>query len=147
MLNEAQLRHLSAVMRVVEERLTDLQLQLNGDAPKRTLLELGDDLRDAERAFVAEKIAELLALITAVTQQFSLNPKWRSLRRTLVASLSIVWGDVRDVTATAMGGYGDTDPRLHESLDPLIERICDTTLEICRRLREGESVRIKEEEP
>jgi len=147
MLNEGQLRHLSATIRVVEERLTDLQQQLNAGAPKQTLLELEDDLSDAERAFVAKKMDELLGLIADVTQQFSLNPEWRSLRRALVASLSIAWSDLRDATAAAMRGYGDIDPRLHESLDPLIERLCDRTLEICRRLRQDESMRTRKEEP
>jgi hypothetical protein len=49
--------------------------------------------------------------------------------------------------ATAMCGYGDIDPRLHESLDPLIERLCVGALEICRRLRQDESMRTRKEEP
>ncbi len=143
MLNEAQLRHLSTVMRVVEKRLMDLQQQLNTGAPKSTLIELEDDLSDAERAFVAEKTTELLEVIADVAQHFRLSSEWRSLRRAMVASLSITWADLRDANTTAMRSYGETDPRLPESLDPLIERLCEGALEILRRLRSNK----KEGEP
>jgi hypothetical protein len=139
MLNEAQHRHLSVVLQIAEERLLNLQRQLSGNAPAAKLLEMENDLTETERAFVVEKISELLRLIAGLSDRFSVTARSRSLRHGLDATLSITWADLQDVKGRALRSYGETDPRLGEHLDPLVDSIADGLLEICRVIDTGGS--------
>ena len=132
MLNEAQHTHLSVVLRIAEERLLNLQRQLTGDSSAAKLSETKNDLTETERALVTEKITELLRLIAGLSYRFSVTARSRSLRHALDATLSITWADLQDVKEKALRNYGDTDPRLSEQLDPLVDKIADGLLEICR---------------
>jgi hypothetical protein len=132
MLNEAQHRHLSAVLQIAEERLLNSQRQLSGNASAAKLLEIENDLTETERALVVEKISELLRLIASLSERFSVTARSRSLRHGLDATLSITWADLQDAKAAALRSYGETDPRLGEHLDPLVDKIADGLLEICR---------------
>jgi hypothetical protein len=145
MLNEAQHRHLSVVLQIAEERLLNLQRQLNGNAPPAKLLEIENDLTERERALVGEKIAELLRLIASLSERFAVTAGSRSLRHGLDATLSIMWADLQDVKARALRNYGDTAPRLREQLDPLVDKIADGLLEICRVIDLGGSDEAGEE--
>jgi hypothetical protein len=139
MLNEAQHRHLSVVLETTEQRLLNLQRQLKGDASAAKLLETENDLTGVQGALVGEKIAELLRLIASLSDRFSVTRRSWSLRQGLYATLSIMWADLQDVKAMALRNYGDTDPRLGEQLDPLIDKIADGLLEICRAIDSGDS--------
>jgi len=137
MLNEGQLRHLSATLRLAEERLLDLQRRLN-DGRVGQLLTIDNDLSAAERAIVSEKIAALLRQIADAGARLALTPGWQSLRRALVGTLSVMWADLQDAKSGSLSAYGETDPRLPAMLDPLIERIAEGLLELCQVLSRGE---------
>ena len=139
MLNEAQHRRLSVVLETAEQRLLNLQRQLNGDASAAKLLETENDLTETERALVGEKIAELLRLTASLSDRFSVTARSRSLRHGLYATLSITWADLQDVKERALRNYGERDPRLSEQLDPLVDKIADGLLEICRVIDLGGS--------
>ena len=139
MLNEAQHRHLSVVLQIAEERLLNLQRQLSDNAPAAKLFEIENDLTETERAFVVQKISELLRLIASLSERFSVTARSRSLRHGLDATLSVTWADLQDVKERALRGYGETDPRLGEHLNPLVDSIADRLLEICRVIDTGGS--------
>jgi hypothetical protein len=139
MLNDAQHRHLSVVLQIAEERLLNLQRQLSGNAPVPKLLEIENDLTETERGVVVEKISELLRLIASLSERFSVTARSRSLRHGLDATLSIMWADLQDVKAKALHNYGEADPRLGEQLDPLVDKIADGLLEICRAIGSSDS--------
>ena len=139
MLNEAQHRHLSIVLQIAEERLLNLQRQLSGNAPAAKLLDIANDLTETERVVVVEKISELLRLITGLSDRFSLTARSGSLRHGLDATLSITWADLQNVKERALRSYGETDPRLGEHLDPLVDSIADGLLKICRVMDIGGS--------
>jgi len=131
-------------MRVAEERLHNLQRLMRTGGECQRLLEVEDDLTQVERTMVAEKLTELLRRIADLGTQLSLSPEWCSLRRTLAASLSVTWADLQNVKAAALGAYGKPDPRLREGLDPLIDRIADGLVEICRTIGNSREESLKE---
>jgi len=134
MLNEGQRRHLSATLRVAEERLLTLQQRLQQEAPHHTLAEIDDDLSATERPLVLHTITHVLRLIAEASTTFHLSPTHQSLRRRVVAELSITWADLQGATSTHLRAYGTTDPRLRDVLDPLLERIADSLLDLCTAL-------------
>lgn len=137
MLNEGQRRHLSATLRLAEDRLLDLQRQLKDGYPGR-LLTIDADLTPAERAIVEANIVDLLQQIADAGQRLGVTPGWQSLRRAVVGTLSVIWADLQDAQSASLNAYGETDPRLPAILDPLIERMADELIELCRILDENE---------
>jgi hypothetical protein len=137
-LNDGQRRRLATTLQMAEERLLELQRRLVGESPRPRLLDIEDDLSDAERAFVAAKITEVLRLTAATSERLELHRRWQSLRRAIIGTLSISWAGLQEAKAKALQAYGDTDPRLEDILDPLIDRIADEMTDICEALAHGD---------
>jgi len=133
MLNEGQRRHVSATLRVAEERLLDLQRRLD-DAHSGHLLHVENDLGETERVLVAEKIADLLRQLAAAGHRLALTTGCQSLRHVVMGTLSVTWTDLQDAKTGPLSAYGDTDPRLKDVLDPLIDCVADDVMEICQAL-------------
>jgi hypothetical protein len=134
MLNQSQRRRLSTVLGLTEERMLELRRRLAGGEPRPCILEIDNDLTDRERAAAEEKIDALLDLIRNASAQLALDRRRQSLRAMLFAVLSLSWATLQEAKASGLRAYGETDPRLKELLDPMIDRIGAAVMELVRNL-------------
>ena len=126
MLNESQKRHVAATLRVTEEQLLGVREHVTGEAASTNLSRYERDIDDEERTLVTRCIDEALTLIDDVKHRFSLPQPTRSLRKTIVAVVTLIGADLTDVKAERLRAYGDADPDIRTTLDPLIDALIKT---------------------
>jgi hypothetical protein len=122
------------VGRVAEKRLPNLGQRLTDELPPTALLDFQNDLSSREPALVKGELAEVLQLIANTSRWLGLTVGRESLRQMLVGHSSVTWAELQDAKTSRLRAYGETDQRLKEGLDPVIDRIADTLLRVCRAL-------------
>lgn len=131
LLNAAQYRSISIVLRMLEERLHQAEVWLQGAGEEAGLLYHRTLISPPERrALVQQQIAEALQLIATLQQTFQLEAEEDDLRRTIRAALSASWADLCDARSATLRRYGEVHPELAAVLDPAIERLAHLALAI-----------------
>jgi len=126
-LNESQKRCLTATLRVTEERLILLRNRLAGESTRQTLVRVDNDVIAGERAFVIQRIDDAIGLISEIRDRLSLEPAPQSLRRLVIATVSLMLVDLAELKADKLRAYGEPDHDLSTTADPTtVDPLIDT---------------------
>lgn len=109
-LNEAHIRSLNATVQVVEEKLQEIEALLaHHNKPRKSSLEIVDDLSDSERALLEVQIDNMRQLLADYQQDYGLTEhEERSLKGMISVKASLLWEELSGATFDRLQGYGKT---------------------------------------
>ena len=105
MLTSAQVRAVSATLRIVEEAVEGIERLLAGPASGFTTW-LHDDLDPDERETVENACRRVRAALPTVSRCLGAERSERSLRAKIRGECAVVWAAVQDTRSPGLQGYG-----------------------------------------
>jgi len=121
-LNVNQRRAVSVTLRLLEERLADIERAMEGS-------EQGILYRRIAR-FTPKQREQMRLLITAMREeirgaatQFHLIVEEQSAARYVIGTLSMSWESLEETRPRKLKAYGEVDPALEETLEPILQRL------------------------
>jgi hypothetical protein len=124
-LNEAQHNSLAVGLRALSHTCNEIERLLSGEQPP-LLWEIENDLTEQERQRIATSLTRLRHQIQAIAAQWAVKPEVISVRRSIVAQLSVDWSDLNDLRPHTLRRYGEVDPAVAAVLQPAIEQLIAT---------------------
>lgn len=138
-LNPNQKRAVTVTLRLLEERLADIERVIAADE-RGILYERVASFTPAQRARMDELIGALREQIRRVAEEFHLPRESYSAARYVVGTVSLLWESVEEIRARKLKSYGEVDPSLKQTLDPLLHRIIQLLFALTDAARgEGET--------
>jgi hypothetical protein len=132
-LTSAQVRAVSATLRVVEEAVDGIERLLA--APRSGLtVRRHDDLDPAEREAIGRACGRIRPALAKGTRCLGVECWDRSLRAEIRGECAVVWAAVQDTRSRALRGYGPLSSEAAEVLDSLFGEISDSLADILRQL-------------
>jgi hypothetical protein len=129
-LNESQRRALAITLRLLEERLAEIRAVID-HGEEGVLYRRPRPPFDREQAARIEHLqADLGDAIRRAAAAFDLPRDEQNPASRIVALLGMSWQSLGEMDARGMRAYGETDPRLGEELDPLVQRLLDLVSEL-----------------
>ena len=138
LLNFAQRNLLTLGLRAFEMHLREADAWLHGREERGILYLQRANLPPERCATVHRQIAEALARIAVLTEQFSLEAVGYDVGATISAQMSVDWANLCDMRSDTLRRYGDVDPRLSELLDPGIDALSQSALIVSGLVRGGQ---------
>lgn len=123
-LNENQRRAISVTLRLLEERLVDIEQVMNGNA-QGILYRRTARFTSQQRKEMRKLIAAMREEIRRAATQFHLAVEEQSAERYISGKLSMSWESLEDTRSRKLKAYGEVDPALKETLDPILQRLID----------------------
>ena len=121
-LNENQVRVVIVTLRLLEERLGEIERLMTVDEQGILYHQLARfSPRQSER--MRGLIEELRAGIQAIAETFHLPREEQNPTRKIVALTSVTWESLEDLHAHRLEAYGAADPKLKETLDPWARKL------------------------
>ncbi len=120
-LNPAQKRSLGVALRLLEERLDEIEPLLAGGTGGGILAVVENDLNPEQIADVRRVFAQIRKTIAVARQTFNLPVEREKLSNLLKGTVSYFGSILADKTAQKMIRYGAVSPDLSRDLDPIIE--------------------------
>lgn len=121
-LNENQRRAVTVSLRLLEERLANVERMIHED-------EQGI-LYSRRVAFTPEQVKHMEAVIAAmrdeirrVATEFQLPREEQNVARAIAATLEMSWESLEEVRPRRLRNYGSVDPTLKETLEPILKRL------------------------
>ncbi len=128
-LNENQRRAVTITLRLLEERLVDVERAIHQD-------EQGI-LYSRRVSFTPEQVEQIEALIAAMRDEirhlataFQLPREEQNVARAIVGTLEMSWESLEEVRPPRLRNYGSVDPVLKETLDPGVKRLIDLLFDL-----------------
>jgi hypothetical protein len=121
-LNPNQVRAVTVTLRLLEERLADVERVIAADE-RGILYERVASFTPAQRAQMNESIRALREQIRRAAEEFHLPRETQSAARYVVGTVSLLWESVEEIRARKLKSYGEVDPQLKQTLDPILQRI------------------------
>jgi hypothetical protein len=115
----SQLRRLAATMRVLEEGLEEIELELT-EHRERAMTVFENDIPASARPAMLETIQLLSAEISKVKRGYGLEPQIVSNRKRFTAKLSSLSVDLIEATSKYMKAYGEVPEEEKVPLDSQI---------------------------
>jgi hypothetical protein len=140
MLNEAQERSLSVTLRIVEDRLRDIEQYIDAGDYIGILKEVKNDVPAAAKDLIHEKAALMRDRIRQLAERFSLGKERTEASRLSLARLSYCWEILEDAKSKRLKRFGDVHDGLADILDPELEAIINLLLDMEQLLRYQEKV-------
>lgn len=130
-LNANQLRRVTAVLTQVEQAVNFAESILAGPQPglfRSAKIERSDGpRREAEKA-----IARLRQILQVASDRFDLPCVEDDGARIARAAVTSAWAGVDEIRPSRLFGYGQVDPELASSLDPIVKDLSASLLELAR---------------
>ena len=128
-LNENQRRAVTITLRLLEERLADIERIIHKD-------EQGI-LYSRQVSFAPEQVKQIETLIAAMRDEirhlatdFQLPREEQNVARAIVGTLEMSWESLEEVRPRRLRNYGSVDPVLKETLDPSVKRLIDLLFDL-----------------
>jgi hypothetical protein len=121
-LNPNQERAVAVTLRLLEERLAEIQQLMEVDE-RGILYHLVADFTPEQQVQMNQVIAELGATIKSVAETFHLPRDEQSPARKIMGLLSVSWESLGDIRSRQLRAYGEVDPELKETLDPYVQKL------------------------
>ncbi len=128
-LNRNQERVVAVTLRLLEERLAEIERLMTVDE-KGILYHQVARFSPHRQEEMQALIESLRAGIKAVAETFHLPCDAQSPPRKIMGLLSVTWESLGDIRSHRLGAYGEVDPRLKETLDPLTHKLTRLVLEL-----------------
>jgi hypothetical protein len=118
-LNQSQFRSVTISLRLLEERLVDIERVIAQDE-KGILYERVAHFTPEQLAQMRELIAVMRQGIQHATDEFHLPREEHNVERYIVGTLSLTWESLEEIRSRHLKSYGDVDPALRDTLDPIL---------------------------
>ena len=129
-LNIYQQTSLAISLRELEARLGRIRVLLD-------LNEFRTRLEPEQISQLRASVDRQQAVIDALFRRFRLPRETIDVVQTLIAELSISWTQLADSRSDKMGRYGDVNPALGPQLDPEIDQLIESCLQMTRTLEQA----------
>jgi hypothetical protein len=130
MLNDAQRNRLRIAMRLIEEKLRDIEQRLAQPEQRGLLSDMRNDVTPEMERSLREKIQMVDAVIEDMRKQFALPAETKLASREILEGLPQLWVMLQETNAKSLGRYGSVDPALAPLLDPRIETLARLMFEM-----------------
>lgn len=121
-LNANQKRVVTVTLRLLEERLAEIERMAAGDE-QGVLYRRVARFTPRQRARIGELIAATREEIRGAAEQFDLGRDEQNVERAIIGLLSLTWESLEEIRARKLKSYGAVDPALKETLDPIVQRL------------------------
>ena len=121
-LNENQKRAVTVTLRLLEEQLAETERLMERDEEGilyHRIIRFTPPQREAMGGLVAQMRAE----IERAARQFDLPMQERDAAMEIAGSLALAWESLEEIRSHKLKSYGDVDPSLKETLDPITQRL------------------------
>lgn len=144
-LNESQARSITVTLRLLEERLVEIErlLTVNEHGILYSRVATFTPRRQEE---MRQLIGELRAGIKTVTETFELKHEPQDPARRIVGLLAITWESIEEMYARRLRAHGEVDPDVQDALDPWVEKLTRLVLELEYKALEPERREAEEDE-
>jgi len=130
-MTEAQLRHLSSVMRRLDEVLLEIESAIESSRPKEIIIIHQNDVPSSRKPAIFAEIERLRHELRKVKERYKLTVETISDRRSFTAKLALIAIELEGANSRYMAAYGV----LHqEELAPL-DRQINRMVELVENLR------------
>lgn len=126
-LNESQTRSVTVTLRLLEERLVEIERLLTVNE-EGILYSRVATFSPSQQKQMQQLIEELREGIKVVTETFELKHEPQDPTRRIVGLLAITWESIEELYARRLRAYGEVDPRVQETLDPWVEKLTQGVL-------------------
>ena len=120
LLNPAQKRSLTVALRLLEERLNEIEAILAGEKNEGILFSIENDLSSQQTEGLRVVFEEIRKRIVRAKMQFALTAESEKLSQIVAGSTSYFWSILADKTARKMSRYGTVSSHLSRVLDPIV---------------------------
>ena len=121
-LNANQKRAVAVTLRLLEERLVEIERMIDQDE-EGILYHRVARLSPEQREKMDMLIAAMRGQIRRAAERFHLPQDERDAAREIVGILTLSWESLEDIRPHKLGAYGDVDPALKETLDPIVQEL------------------------
>jgi hypothetical protein len=136
-LNPNQERVVAVTLRLLEERLAEIQNLMDVDE-HGILYDRIARFSPEQRREMQALIKELRMGIAEVAGNFRLPRENQDPARIMMGLLSVTWESLGDIRAHRLVAYGEVDPRLKETLDPSVQKLTKLVLALEAAALRGE---------
>jgi hypothetical protein len=120
------------VLQEYEENLLQAKYWLAGYNESGALYHRELDMSGEDKIAVLEKIEAALNIIEHLAQALDLPRQGKDAARMIAARLNSAWVSLSDSHAHNLKGYGEVNPQLASILDPEIDQLMQSALELGR---------------
>lgn len=136
-LNVNQRRALAVVLRLLEERLVEIDRMIEQDE-EGILYHRVARFSPEQREKIDQLIIATCGQIRRAAERFRLPQEERDAAREIVGILTLSWEGLEDVHSRKLGAYGNVDPALKETLDPLLQELIHLLFQLEAVASDGE---------
>ena len=134
-LTEAQINTLRTILIIFEERLDEI-IGLCETGEKRGILyHIKNDLSEQEARQIKDRITEFKKVIGQLTQQLNLERENSYTKKIISGNLAILWVSLCSLESERLKNYGHVDESVKKELDPIVNRLTKSVLEIIDSLK------------
>ena len=136
-LNANQKRAVTVTLRLLEERLAHIERVMNEDEEGvlyRRVARFSPD----QRAKMDKLIAAMRGQIRRAAERFYLPQEEQDAAREIVGKLTLSWEGLEDSRPRKLGAYGNVDPALKETLDPILQELIRLLFRLEAVARDGD---------
>jgi hypothetical protein len=135
-LNAGQQRAVTVTLRLLEERLADIERVADEDE-EGILYRRVARFTPQQRRQMQERIRAMRAEIRRAAQQFQLAREDQDAARYIVGTLSLSWESLEEIRARKLKSYGEVDPALKDTLDPIVRQLIQLLFRLQDAAREA----------
>ncbi len=121
-LNENQTRAVAVTLRLLEERLSDIERVIVEDE-EGVLYRRTARFSPEQREKMDKLIRAMRGQIRRAAVRFHLPQEEQDAARAIVGKLMLSWESLEDSRPRKLGAYGTVDPALKETLDPILQEL------------------------
>jgi hypothetical protein len=130
--NHSQRTRLLVVLQEYEENLLQAKHWLSGHQENGALYHRELDMSGEDKTVALEKIESALAIIQQLAQRLELPRQERDAAKMIAAQMNSAWVSLSDSHAHNLKGYGEVNPQLADIIDPEIDQLVQSALELGR---------------
>lgn len=134
LLNRYQRDSIANTLRTLEMTLRRALSDLNSQ-DQGVLYQCEGALSDEDVDQVKHIVDIGLDEISMLAQSLALPVETRDNRAALLGQLSVLWGDLHEIRAESLRGYGQVNPALAPVLNPHVERLVELVMALMNLLR------------
>lgn len=121
-LNENQLRTVTVTLRLLEQRLEDIERVAQQDV-EGILYYRHAQFTPQQIRRIRQLIALMREEIRRAANQFQLPVEEVNVVRYIIGTLVLSWESLEESRPRKLKAYGDVDPALQDTLDPILRRL------------------------
>ena len=136
MLNEYQKRGISIALRIVEERMYDIEKILHDKNYAGILYDINCKIPPEKREEISKRVHFIKDRMMYLSKKFNLEKEYREATNEIFSKLPYCLEIIDNIKAKQLERYGDITNGLDSVLDPHLDMMINLLLEIAHFLRE-----------